>query len=121
MLKKIPVSDLRLGMFIQAFDGSWMDHPFWRNRFVLESPDDLDKVRASAVKAVWIDVGRGLDVPAASPAVEQVDTEDEVEAALLEDRLVFRSVAPCTMDTEVARAAAICNSARRAVTSMFSD
>ena len=54
--QKISVTDLRLhgihdslqdqvtlGMHIQEFCGSWMDHPFWRENFVLSDPDDLRK------------------------------------------------------------------------------
>jgi hypothetical protein len=49
LLKQIPPDQLRLGMYIQGFEGSWMDHPFWRSRFVLEDPKDLERVLASGV------------------------------------------------------------------------
>jgi putative nucleotidyltransferase with HDIG domain len=56
-------------MFIQGFDGAWLDHPFWRTRFVIETERDLDKVRESGVPAVIIDVERGLaPAPPAAPA-----------------------------------------------------
>jgi hypothetical protein len=41
MLKKIPVHQLSLGMHLQAFCGAWLDHPFWRTKFVLSDPKDL--------------------------------------------------------------------------------
>ena len=64
MLKKIPVDDLRLGMHLHAMCGAgWLDHPFWRTKFILDDPADLDKLRASSVKEVWIDVS-GRDVEA---------------------------------------------------------
>ncbi len=62
MLKKVDVADLRLGMHVHGFDGAWIEHPFWRNRFVLDDPGDLLEARRSAVKAVWIDVSKGMDV-----------------------------------------------------------
>ena len=37
MLKRIPTSQVRLGMFIQSLEGSWLSHPFWKTRFVLET------------------------------------------------------------------------------------
>ena len=64
MLKKIPVDDLRLGMHLHAMCGAWLDHPFWRTKFILDDPADLDKLRASSVKEVWIDVSKGSDVEA---------------------------------------------------------
>lgn len=66
MLKKIPVDDLRLGMHLHAMCGAWLDHPFWRTKFILDDPADLDKLRASSVKEVWIDVSKGRDVEASA-------------------------------------------------------
>jgi putative nucleotidyltransferase with HDIG domain len=54
-------------MFIQGFDGSWFDHPFWRTRFVLTKERDLQRVRESAVAAVFIDDERGV---APNPRIE---------------------------------------------------
>ena len=61
-LKKIAVDQLRLGMHLHALEGAWIDHPFWKTRFVLRDPADLAKLRASGVKECWIDTAKGLDV-----------------------------------------------------------
>ncbi|WP_260788548.1 HD-GYP domain-containing protein [Aquabacterium sp. OR-4] len=61
-LKRIPVSQVRLGMHLHALEGNWIDHPFWKVRFVLRDQEDLKKLRASAVREVWIDAALGLDV-----------------------------------------------------------
>jgi hypothetical protein len=59
-LLRVPVDALTLGMYIHEFCGSWMDHPFWRTRFLLDSADDLQRIRQSAIRGeVWIDVSRG--------------------------------------------------------------
>ncbi len=121
MLKKIPVQDLRLGMYIQSFAGSWLDHPFWRSKFLLEDPADLHRVRGSAVREVWIDVSKGADVIASAVAVAQVESVDQMEEVLRYDRAVERSLAACSTEAELKRAAAICHSARGAITAMFSD
>lgn len=65
MLKRIATKDLQLGMFLQAMEGSWLSHPFWKTRFVIRDPADIAALRASRVQEVWIDVSRGLDAPAA--------------------------------------------------------
>ncbi len=44
-LKTVPSGDVRLGMFIHGFEGSWWEHPFWRSRFLLTEAQDLQKVR----------------------------------------------------------------------------
>ena len=64
MLKKINVGQLKTGMYLKEFCGSWMEHPFWRSGFVISDPKDIQAILASSIKEVWIDTGKGLDVPA---------------------------------------------------------
>ncbi|OIQ81906.1 cyclic di-GMP phosphodiesterase response regulator RpfG [mine drainage metagenome] len=66
MLLKIPVDDVRPGMFIQKLEGSWFAHPFWRGSFLLEAASDLVKIRNSGVAEVWIDTDKGLGLAAAA-------------------------------------------------------
>src|SRR6202007_1599368 len=61
MLKKIRVDQVRLGMHLHALEGAWMDHPFWKTRFVIRDADQLRKLQDSVVAEVWIDPDRGLD------------------------------------------------------------
>lgn len=68
MLKKIHVEQLRVGMYLKSFCGAWIDHPFWRNSFVLKDPEDIRAIRASCITEVWIDAGKGLDVEAGEVA-----------------------------------------------------
>lgn len=51
-----------MGMFIQELKGSWMDHPFWKKAFLLKDPEDLQKLKASPIKTLVIDISKGLDV-----------------------------------------------------------
>jgi len=67
-LKKIAIDQLRLGMHLHALGGDWLDHPFWKTRFVLKDPADLQRLLASPVRDCWIDTARGLDV--AAPAAD---------------------------------------------------
>src|SRR5689334_19029293 len=69
MLKKIPVKQLRLGMHLHALCGAWLDHPFWKTKFVLKDPSDLAKLLASGITECWIDPAKGLDVAPAEPAI----------------------------------------------------
>jgi len=62
MLKKISVQDVRLGMFIDELCGSWMDHPFWKKAFMLDSEKDLHALKTSGIDELWIDLAKGLDV-----------------------------------------------------------
>jgi len=73
MRKRISVSDLRVGMYIEEFCGSWMDHPFWGARFVVDNEVDLRRVQDSRLTEVWIDAGKGLDVPSKDGAHEPLE------------------------------------------------
>ena len=53
MVKRIPVSELRLGMYIHKLAGSWFRHPFWRGSFLLTEPQDLSAIRECGVGEVW--------------------------------------------------------------------
>jgi len=67
MLKTIPTSELKLGMYVHDLGGPWLDHPFWRTRFKLTDAQDLHKMRECGVAQVTIDVSKGLDVAQAHP------------------------------------------------------
>lgn len=54
-LRRIPISELRLGMRLHRLDGSWLSHPFWKSRFVLEDVRDLERLRASGITACWVE------------------------------------------------------------------
>jgi HD-GYP domain-containing protein (c-di-GMP phosphodiesterase class II) len=128
MLKKIEVSQLRLGMYLQGFDGPWIDHPFWRSRFVLDDPADLQRARGSAVRHVWIDVAQGLDVapgelprPHSVPPVPSAATPAPSEIPPATPGTLPQRPPTATLQDELRQAAAICKQGRQAVESMFSD
>lgn len=67
-LKQISPSQVELGMFIHSFQGSWLNHPFWRARFLINDEDRLQAVRDSALDGVVIDTERGIDLLVREPA-----------------------------------------------------
>ncbi|MBV1690198.1 DUF3391 domain-containing protein [Novosphingobium sp. G106] len=60
MRHEIRPEDVRMGMYICGFGGSWFSHPFFRAKFVLKTEDDLDRVRDSGVPHVVIDDTLGI-------------------------------------------------------------
>jgi putative nucleotidyltransferase with HDIG domain len=130
VLKRISVTELLQGMYIHELCGSWMEHPFWKTKFLLNSGKDLQRILESGIREVWIDTSKGLDLPSGQ-TVEQVKVE--TEAVLLAAAPAARSepVAPvaqmarevrkCALADEVERAARLCESSKRAVMEMFGD
>ncbi len=121
MLKKIDVKQLSVGMYLKEFCGSWIDHPFWRNSFVITDPKDIERIRASKIQAVWIDCAKGLDVAPDATPLSEAETESQVDAELKLAIQSTRDKAPASMHEEMARAAKICAQAKQAVTSMFEE
>lgn len=69
MLKKIAVSQLRIGMFVTSIEGSWLAHSIWKTKFLIENDELLARVRDCGAQECWIDVSEGLDVESKSPVV----------------------------------------------------
>ena len=113
MLKRIPVNQLSLGMHLQAFCGAWLEHPFWRTKFVLSDPNDLILIRESTITEVWIDVSKGLDIEATD--AEQIVAVEAIPepAPVVQEKSSFND--------EVKRAAKICAKGKEAVVSMFQE
>jgi len=119
MLKKIAVEELRLGMHLHQLCGPWLDHPFWKTKFVLQDPTDLQKLRASGVRELWIDSAKGLDVEppkplAAVPAAAQ--TPVAPPAAVARTAAQREPIA-----AELQRAASLVNQSREAVSALFAE
>jgi HD-GYP domain-containing protein (c-di-GMP phosphodiesterase class II) len=121
LLKQIRPDQLRLGMYIQGFEGSWMDHPFWRSRFVLEEPKDLARVLASGVTGVWIDITLGDDVATAAAEAQPGEPPPAAPVQLEAEPAHATPQTPCSLRDEMARAASICLSARDEMTRMFAE
>ena len=119
MLKRITIQDLRLGMYIQELCGSWMEHPFWRSRFLLTQHNDLKTLLASGIQEVWIDTGKGLDVEQGATARTDEEVDQETEYLLREADKPLPT-ATTSMADEVRHAMQLCNTAKQSVVDMFS-
>lgn len=120
VLKRIAIADLCIGMFINEFCGSWMEHPFWKAKFVLDNDKDLQRIIDSGVDEVWIDTDKGLDVPLGQPAASEAEVAAQVEASLLAV-VSAPPISRVSLDEEVQRAHKLCGASKRAVVAMFGE
>jgi HD-GYP domain-containing protein (c-di-GMP phosphodiesterase class II) len=118
MLKRISVSDLRVGMYLHELGGAWLDHPFWRSSFKIEDVQALQKIHASGIREAWIDTAKGLDV-AGGVTVEEATAE--VELDLQQSAAEPAPAQRATTEEEVAAAAAICARAVAEVGKLFDE
>jgi putative nucleotidyltransferase with HDIG domain len=119
MLRKIQVDELRLGMHVHQLCGAWLDHPFWKTKFLLKDPADLAKLRSSGVKECWIDPGKGLDV--GRPGRLESDPPPAPAPAARAEPRPAPAQPTTTREEESARAATLMKDSRKAVESLFSE
>jgi putative nucleotidyltransferase with HDIG domain len=121
-LKRIPVSQLQLGMHLHALEGNWLDHPFWKTRFVIKDRADLQRLLDSPVRECWIDASLGLDVArTAGEDGETVVLEAPPATAAPAPAAPAERPARAAMAEELHRAAELCQRSREAVASMFAE
>lgn len=132
MLRKIRVEELELGMHLHKLCGSWLNHPFWRVKFVLRDPSDLEKVRVSGVTECWIDTDKSAAV-APAPAVRGTPFVASAANDAFTDPLPVPAPVPLprtpppkapsrvTIEEEAERAAALCRQSKQVVESLFND
>ncbi|QOY93172.1 HD-GYP domain-containing protein [Massilia sp. UMI-21] len=118
MLKKVEPAALKVGMFIHDLDCGWMDHPFVRNRFLLRSEDEIDKIRNARIRAVVIDSSKGLDLDDA-PTLAQAEAATEAEITSIAARPLIVTRVP--LGEELARAAHVRKQALGLVRTVMAD
>ncbi|MFJ3055935.1 HD-GYP domain-containing protein [Herbaspirillum sp. NPDC087042] len=118
MLKKIKVEDLVLGMYFCGFEAAWLDHPFWKNKFLLKNDAELQQAHASGIAYCWIDISKGLDV-AADEDEEAAAVPDSPSAAAPADASEPPPVP--AIDATLLDAVALRETAKKATKAMFSE
>lgn len=122
MLKKIPVSEVQVGMFLHELAGtSWLKHPYWKSKFLIRTEAELERLRLSTVTHVWIDVALGSDVAPApdTPALPQAaapEAEPEPEPT---PRPKPPPLPPLSLERAVEKANEIKNYAKQEIKALY--
>lgn len=75
-IKKIPVDQLRPGMYVHDVNCPWLDHPFVSNSFAINGEERVREIKALGIHELYIDTERGADVahaPTAAEVRQQID------------------------------------------------
>lgn len=120
MIKKVKIADLRPNMYIHDLNCAWMDHPFLRNSFMVESSHDIEKIGTYGIRHVYIDTDRGLDV-ADAPSAEEV--HKALEDKLQDIGATLKRTAPkqFSLREELSQAKLIHQEANTIVTATLQD
>ena len=119
MLKKISVERLRAGMYVHELCADWMSHPFWRSQFLLKTREEVQRVRESGIREVYIDTAKGLDDAEARSASE---VRDEVEREMLAAVVAEpKPIVRASLEDELGRARLVHAQAHQVVRGMMQD
>lgn len=66
MIKKIPIQNLKIGMYIHDLNCNWLDHSFASNQFKVNSSNQIEDIKKIAITHLYIDTDKGLDDTQAS-------------------------------------------------------
>lgn len=102
-------------MHLHALEGPWLEHPFWKTKFVLQDQGDLDKLMASGVQLCWIDSSKGLDLASEPGKAAPTSALAEPPAA---PAVVLQTT---SMSQELKRATVLVAKSKRAVMALFND
>lgn len=132
MLLHLKPEQVEIGMFVDGFDGRWIDHPFWRSRFLVETAEQLARIRQSEVKAVIVDRRRSRMAAGVGDAALANDRRKAADGMAPPYRGVerrrtkifappprARPVRAATYAQERRRAARVIDKSRRAVIDLF--
>lgn len=112
MLKRIRAEQLGVGMFVARLGGPWINHPFWRSRFLITEEDQIQQIVGAGVQDVWIDILKGRNVAAAEAPPSPSPTPVTAPVTGGESRAV-------PLEAELARAREIVANGKSVVGSMF--
>ena len=76
MIKRVPISALKVGMYITDLNNDWIPHNTQRKRGVIKKEETIEKIRRMGVEFVYIDASKGLDTQDSETAAE-VDRRNE--------------------------------------------
>ncbi len=119
VIKKIDISQLKLGMYIHDLNCGWMENPFFRKQFKLSSQKEIDSIQEAGIRNVYIDVSKGLDA-------KQAPTREEVRNNL-EDAIIQLATKPpeaairTSLHDELAHARHVKDQAQKQVVKMMQD
>lgn len=79
--KKLKIDDLQIGMHLEL-QGSWIDHPFLRSSFRIESEEQIAALKKHGFRAVPVDLAKSAikAPPREPPAPETVDPREQAAA-----------------------------------------
>jgi len=120
MIKRIPLLQLKPGMFVHDLNCSWVVHPLFLTRFKVKSDQEIEKIAALGVRDVYIDSSLGDDLLDAL-TMDEVQRDIEVELLQLAETVGKMSDNRISKGEEIEAAVGIHQRANQVIRNMMSD
>ena len=120
MIKRIPLHQLKPGMFIHDLNCSWVVHPLFLTRFKVKSEQEIEKIDALGVREVYIDNALGDDL---RDALTMDEVKQDIEGELLQLAQTSGNMPErrISREAEIGVAVGIHQQANQVVRDMMSD
>ena len=76
MIKRIPISSLKVGMYISDLNSDWIPHSNLKKKGKIKKEIVIEKIKNLGIKEIYIDTFQGKDVKDA-PTFAEIDQENE--------------------------------------------
>jgi len=80
MIKRIPISSLKVGMYISDLNSDWIPHSNFKKKGKVRQEEVVDKIKTLGITDIYIDTLKGDDVKDA-PSADEIDQENEKKLA----------------------------------------
>ncbi len=122
MIKKVEVKQLRPGVYIHRFGGSWLQHPFLFNQKRIRGREAIEQMIDWGMDYVYIDTDRGFDVEDESRSGEsEAESAAVVEIDFVEDIEEEPPLLHVPLQEEIVAAKAVRSKSRKVIKRMLDD
>lgn len=121
MIKKIPINELKLGMYVHDLHASWLNHPFWKSSFLLEDQEELDKLLSCGIKTVSIDLSQSRIAAPPVPSSDNVTRTTSNVQPRPSSKPLSHAPNKVSFREELKLARRTCGMAMREVSSLFTQ
>lgn len=115
-IKRIPVSQLQMGMYVEEIRGSSaLTDLLWAKNFLVKDLRMLERIRSMDIREVWVDLGKSEYVPP-----ELLDDEQSSPLIAVREE-AYAEIRPITLAEEMRQAGRIFGESKTIVNAMFED
>lgn len=114
-IKRIPVSQLQLGMYVEEIRGSSaLNDLLWAKNFLVNDLRMLERIRSMDAREAWVDISKSENVP---PELLVEDEPAEPRSSAKAE--AYADIKPVTLAEEMRQAGRIFSESKTIVNSMF--